>query len=308
MFPNFLCIGAQRAGTTWLNQALSHHPQIWTPPIKELHYFNFKSMAPSLIAHAHEPLMRYRARILLRRMAREAYKGRDIRWYLRYFFFPRNMRWYGSLFEPQRGQVAGEATPEYSILERAAVAEIHSLMPDLKIILLLRDPIERTWSQANQKYRRVLANGAHADEAVLHKFMQDVHPHQRSSYVDILQVWESVYPQEQIFIGFFEQIAEDPVALLRNIYVFLGVDHTDPELYAAVVHQKVNAGAKEELPVQWGRYLAERYYAQLQYIHQRFDNQSTTKWLANAQRYINRSLNLIFVTLHFSCYLELYAV
>jgi hypothetical protein len=116
LFPHFLCIGAQRSGTTWLNNALSLHPDIWTPPIKELHYFNLKSTAPSIIALAREPLMRYRLSRLLQGMARQAYKGQNIQWKLHYFFSLRNDQWYQSLFQPGVGQIAGETTPEYSIL------------------------------------------------------------------------------------------------------------------------------------------------------------------------------------------------
>jgi hypothetical protein len=38
--PDFLVIGAQRAGTTWLHQVLRRHPSLWLPPVKELHYFD----------------------------------------------------------------------------------------------------------------------------------------------------------------------------------------------------------------------------------------------------------------------------
>lgn len=36
----FMCIGAQKSGTTWLHRQLRNHPQIWLPPVKELHYFD----------------------------------------------------------------------------------------------------------------------------------------------------------------------------------------------------------------------------------------------------------------------------
>lgn len=38
--PNFLCIGAQKSGTTWLYYNLKEHPQIWLPLYKEIHYFD----------------------------------------------------------------------------------------------------------------------------------------------------------------------------------------------------------------------------------------------------------------------------
>ena len=44
MYPNFLGIGAQKSGTTWLHANLSQHPQIWMPPVKEIHYLDGKWM------------------------------------------------------------------------------------------------------------------------------------------------------------------------------------------------------------------------------------------------------------------------
>ena len=46
MYPQFLCIGAQRSGTTWLYRNLSKHPAVWMPPHKELHYFGAASWHP----------------------------------------------------------------------------------------------------------------------------------------------------------------------------------------------------------------------------------------------------------------------
>src|SRR4051794_11487807 len=40
MLPHFLCIGAQKAGTSWLFVQLQQHPQVWMPPVKELHFFD----------------------------------------------------------------------------------------------------------------------------------------------------------------------------------------------------------------------------------------------------------------------------
>lgn len=40
MYPDFLVIGAQKAGTSWLYRNLKYHKQVWLPPVKELHYFD----------------------------------------------------------------------------------------------------------------------------------------------------------------------------------------------------------------------------------------------------------------------------
>jgi len=47
-FPDFLVIGAQKAGTTWLFQNLRMHPQVWLPPEKEIHFFDFPPPHPFL--------------------------------------------------------------------------------------------------------------------------------------------------------------------------------------------------------------------------------------------------------------------
>src|ERR1700722_4010025 len=39
-YPDFICLGAQKAATTWLSNQLGKHRDIWVPPVKELHYFD----------------------------------------------------------------------------------------------------------------------------------------------------------------------------------------------------------------------------------------------------------------------------
>jgi hypothetical protein len=47
MPPNFLIIGAQKAGTTWLFQNLQSHPEIWLPAEKEIHFFDLPPLMPT---------------------------------------------------------------------------------------------------------------------------------------------------------------------------------------------------------------------------------------------------------------------
>jgi len=284
-----MCIGAQKAGTTWLHHNMKDHAEIWLPPIKELHYFNMLSSEPTVVSLTREPLSRYRLGNLLRRARRDMLAGRSIGWYPRYFLVPRSDRWYSTLFTPAPGQIAGEMTPEYSILKPEVVQRIHHKMPDLKVIYLLRNPIERTWSQVNRGHRQAVYGENFNSDAVIEAFMQQDHPHQRSSYHQNLQVWESIFPAEQIFVGFYEQVRENPEALLRDIYQFLGVDASEQYIQRPS-EKKVNVGNYDPIPVHWGRYLAERYYAQLQSLHERFSNASTLSWLTMADDYLRSSV------------------
>ena len=49
MYPDFICIGAQKAGTTWLERNLRGHPQVWLPPVKAVRYFNDPSPRPLIL-------------------------------------------------------------------------------------------------------------------------------------------------------------------------------------------------------------------------------------------------------------------
>ena len=50
------------------------------------------------------------------------------------------------LFKPGRGRVKGEMTSDYAVLEKEVIARVHELMPDAKIIFMMRNPVERPWS------------------------------------------------------------------------------------------------------------------------------------------------------------------
>ncbi len=117
--PNFLVIGAQRSGTTWLDQQLRHHPSIYLPEIrKEVHFFN-----------------------------RYYYRGLD--WYQK--FFPISK-------EASQYQWIGEITPNYMEYPEVPQL-IYKHMPDCKLILILRNPADRLYSHyshsiRNQNYQK----------------------------------------------------------------------------------------------------------------------------------------------------------
>ncbi len=204
LFPNFLGIGAQKSATSWLHVALQAHPQICLPTRrKELHFFDYNF-----------------------------WKRLD--WY-RWHFAPANQ----STNQPIN-QINGEITPAYSILPKAKILEIKQLNPDLKLILLLRNPIERAWSSASMEQIRNKnrARAAVPTEALLRQFRRpDVLA--RGDYAQILENWRAVFPENQLFIGYYEDVAERPAELLREIFAFLGVD-TAVEIPAKVLSGKVN--------------------------------------------------------------------
>src|SRR5688572_30849108 len=94
--PDFLVIGAQRAGTTWLHRVLRQHPLLWLAPVKELHYFDKPDIARTCLDE------KERRRLGLRRLL-----SFDP-WDLRFWLGRRNDDWYARLFSDAqaRGLVA----------------------------------------------------------------------------------------------------------------------------------------------------------------------------------------------------------
>jgi Sulfotransferase domain len=115
-FPDFMIVGAQKAGTTALYEYLSQHPQIQPTKEKELHYFNCDAR----------------------------YKN--------------GIEFYRSFFQPVvESKLAFDASPGY-LHNPEAPGRIYAHNPDVKIIILLRDPVERAYSAWNMYRKMYLRN------------------------------------------------------------------------------------------------------------------------------------------------------
>jgi hypothetical protein len=281
MYPDFLVIGAQKAGTTWLDRNLRTHPQIWLPPEKEIHFFDLPRPLPfAALRYAPDRSVRHWARHRLQRDLAKVEGGEQSEeWYGRYYHALRSWAWYRSLFTPGAGQICGEATPRYAVLPRRKIAAIRRRMPDVKIIYLLRDPIDRMWSDLAMFHdRRFGGEGTHlvgesADSAFLTKSANLRH----SRYDENLERWEHFFPKEQIFLGFLEEVIEQPAPLLRRIFTFLGVDaaHETP---AGLAGQKINFANYPAIPEGTARRLARALVDDTTRLHGRTANAYTAAW------------------------------
>jgi hypothetical protein len=184
--------------------------------------------------------------------------------------FHRPLHEYAARFEPGAGRLCGEITPGYSILEPARIRFVRRLLPELRLILLLRDPIQRAWSQALMNLvTRPGRRFAELPEEEFIRHFESPRSMARGDYATILERWSDAFPSEQLFVGFFEEIAERPRELLERILGFLGVSrHID---FAALpLHRVTNPGADLELPPRLHAVLCEIYAADLRRLALRF--------------------------------------
>jgi len=289
MFPDFLCIGAQKAGTSWLYWNMRLHPQIWLPPIKELHYFDHPTssvLGVILGRQVHQRIARnYFIRQLLR-MSTLRGSIEDLRWASHYCMVRRGDEWYRSLFAKRAGQISGEVTPAYAWLAESQVARIRDLMPSAKLIYTLRNPVERSWSQASMYFRKrgSLASMESSNRDIRHFFeRKDVIAN--SDYMNNLAKWEKYYHQEQIFVGFFDDLERNPRCFFRAILGFLRVDASDKHISSSI-EQKRHVGRAGSVPDWALRTLARIHYEQLKALHRRFANDSTASWLHQIELYL----------------------
>jgi hypothetical protein len=223
--PDFIGIGATRAGTSWLHHVLSGHPDIWASPVKELHYYDRPmNNERSFFCDKRRCRSRMIQYIIGRWNANHDGLFKSLNWDLKYFFKRRSESWYASLFAQAGNRIAGEVTPAYAILDKETIFRINANHPDLRAVYLLRNPINRGWSgivNGLAKKKRISIKSV-SDEKIISK-IESPGFLARSNYADNIRRWRDVIGNDRLFIGFFEDIILQPRVLIDRLCDFLGV-------------------------------------------------------------------------------------
>ena len=272
---NFLGIGVQKAGTSWLHKSLQKHPEIWMPPQKELHYFDRSLTYPSPSYLASDE---FSTRINSNSQDNIIFKDRlekklkfvlkngddkEIKWYLKYFLGTYNDQWYNSLFDEGKDKVSGEITPSYSFLSPKDIEHIHSIYPKLKIILILRNPIDRAWSHIRFFMKRnQFAKDSSLEE--IKSFIDSDKQELRGDYLSILHHWSSIFPKEQMHICFYDKIEENPQNFLNKIFNFLEISLLSLE--KTILNTKVNISTVKPMPLEIETYLIDKYHNDIEQL------------------------------------------
>jgi SAM-dependent methyltransferase len=249
--PNFIGIGVRRAATTWLYELLSKHPAVWMPPLKEINYFNVVHIRPGFAwcGSWRQETAAARLRDALINNLRQKPKWLTLWSHLA----NPGVRdaWYARLFGwAPSGAVTGEITPEYSLLPEAGIRHVHRLNPDMKILVLLREPVSRASSHLNMIRRH---SGVRPE--MLGVLAQSESVLERGNYPAILDRWYACFPAAQIFVGFQEQLQADPHGFGKRLCEFLGIHTVDSDALARRVHEGEPALQQETVL----RELRERY-------------------------------------------------
>lgn len=211
--PDFVGVGAARSGTTWWDALIQAHPDVVRVEgvPKEIHYFDSFASAS---------------------------------------FGPEDAARYHEFFPRPAGKLAGEWTPGY-MLHYWTPAQLRIAAPDARLLVLLRDPVERFRSGLTLTENRLTFawNARGAANGGYH----------RGIYADqLLRLWR-VFPREQVLILQYERCVSDPVGELQRTFAFIGLD---PEPAAGLaVRRLVNETRGQKVPLtrEQLRTLVERY-------------------------------------------------
>ncbi len=212
LLPDFIIIGTQRGGTTSLYYYLTEHPNIARALMKEVHFFD---------DHFEEGLDWYRAQ------------------------FPSSLQKYYTERIRKEHFLTGESSPYY-LFYPPAPQRISAVVPNAKLIVLLRNPVDRAYShhwlatlEGNERLsfeeaiqreeerlageqEKIVADGHYA--AFNHRHFSYL---ARGIYIDQLQHWMKYYPCEQFLILRSEDLYKDTATVFKQTLDFLEVDSSD---------------------------------------------------------------------------------
>jgi hypothetical protein len=217
--PDFLIIGVQKGGTTWLHNKLNQQENIYFP------HFNFgPDSDPTEV---------------------------------RFFSSRRNrsLYWYSSLYKDHAHQLKGDKSPKYYLVEEPMIRLIKKINPNFKIILVLRDPVERAWSQAVMNLKRFHGISYEDNPKAYKKFLK--HNLAHGLYSRYIRKWGKYFDKKHFLILSYEQIKSEPEDLLKNLLQFL---EYKGEINFQHIDKLINKNPKEEMPEDIEQWL-RNYYA-----------------------------------------------
>jgi len=239
--PDFVGVGAQKSGTSWLAKMLDQHPDLYVSPEKEVNFFSNH--------------------------------------------FERGYDWYNACFAGRAGRLAGEISVNYAYTPRpdpgrkqfypkrnyrhlvrfwkkypAARDELRAHYPKLKVFMLLRNPVERAWSHYWYWRNRKERIGKHTSVVPFAQMFADDGRWMRlqGEYGSLVTYWREAFPEMGVF--FYDDIIENPLGMVQQVYAFLGVDAS----FAPEVNTRVKAGLYREMPESDRRLALEHYRPQIE--------------------------------------------
>lgn len=190
--PTFLGIGSMRCGSTWLHRALQRRPDVHMTTPKQLQYFNK-------------------------------------------FMLTKDLDWFYGHFRPDDDgdvrPVRGEITPFYSRLSEESVANVHRLLPDIRIVLAIRNPLDRIWSHILYDWGVCKKKDIGSLSTLsLMNFLQRQRTIRYTDYETVIRRWSRHWGAEAVHVDVFDRIKQDSAGFLHDVLSHIGANtEVEPE-------------------------------------------------------------------------------
>ena len=202
--PDFLVIGAPKAGTTALHAVLSEHPGLYLSAIKEPKFFLTDGPPPTKGGPG--DTLTYREHV---------WRRAD----------------YKALFAPAPpGTLRGESTPLY-LYDRAAMRRIRDTLPAARLIVIVRDPVERAhsnwthlWSAGLEPIADFVRACGEEERRIAAGWASFWHYIGLGRYGEQLAYLFTLFPREQVLVLRYRRLVDEPAQTLDRICAFLGVE------------------------------------------------------------------------------------
>lgn len=275
--PDFICIGAQKAATSWLYNSFRWVPGIFLPALKELHYFSqvhCEDAAQYAPKQRRRRIDQFRAYHLANKK-RNAYQEMVLRQLDHLDTETVDDDWYRGIFEfANPNDICGEICPSYMTMNMRGIRHLFQMNPLVRIIVIVRDPVDRAWSHI-----RMLAKAEHLDVDIdkLAKRRTPLTPYLNyTDYASSIPRWQHLTMPDRFKILNYDQVASDPRAVFDEVARFIGLPEAQP---TDDLSKGVFTGSQSEMPDALRKRLLKQLAPQYEYLETLFPD-LVPQWLA----------------------------
>ncbi|NEP20331.1 MAG: sulfotransferase [Leptolyngbya sp. SIO4C1] len=195
--PTFLIIGVQKAGTTSIYSYLGQHPQVYLSRIKETNFFcqEWEQAAPEVLAKRKHPI--------------------------------NTIEDYRQLFAGATDELAiGEASPNCMLYHETAVSRLQRYAPETKLLAILRNPVQRAYSEYLMNLRDAVGTQRRSLIEQLETRADKSHVLLKGKYYQCLKPFIEAFGPDQVSVFLYDDLRRDAIAFMQQVYRSIGVDDT----------------------------------------------------------------------------------
>lgn len=282
----FLGIGVAKAGTSWLGDYFNKHPEVCFSPVKEIHYFDtiFLKFVSEIKLKRIENLKQIVNKIDKTASTNTIFNLKQHIFLIEMFSNPLAYHNYFNWLKKKNETICGEITPEYSLLNNKGLKHMRDFLNSPKIILMLRNPVDRQWSQV--RFHKKFIPNLIFKEYFLKSFQLKRFA-EWSNYHELLPKLFSVFKKEEVHIIFYEDLFDKEIqsSILKNLCKFLEISYIAPDF-----QKKINASTENELSSELRLIGINKLKPSYEFVYNHFGN-IPNSW-TNDLKSINNILNI----------------